>query len=93
MLDTFDNLTMGDDKEKTFVGDHPFDLSAGKQLNFNYVYIIDYQYVCDTKAPLIGLIDSKQRLRNGSPCEIEPTQNCFQQLGIQKFFIKKFPVN
>ena len=93
MLDIFDNLTMGGDEEKTFVGDYPFDLSAGKQLIFIYVNIIDYQYACDTKAPFIGVIDSKQRLKNGRPCEIEPTRNCFLQLGIEKFVIKKFSVN
>ena len=73
MLDTFENLTMADDEEKTFAGDYPFVLSAGKQLIFIYVNIIEYQYVGDTKAPLIRVIDSKQRLKNGSPCEIEPT--------------------
>ena len=48
MLDTFENLTMADDEENTFVGDYPFDLSAGKQLIFIYVNIIEYQYVGDT---------------------------------------------
>ena len=77
MLDTFENLTLADDEEKTFAGDYPFDLSAGKQLIFVYVNIVEYQYVGDTKAPLVRVIDSKQRLKNGSPC------------GIQKVFIKK----
>ena len=35
--------------------------------------IIEYPYVGDAKAPLLGVIDSKQRLKNGSVCEIEPT--------------------
>ena len=73
MLETLENLAMADDEEKSFVGDYPFDLSAGKQLIFIYVNIIEYQYVGDTKAPLNRVIDSKQRLKNGSPCEIEPT--------------------
>ena len=60
MLDTFENLTMADDEEKNFVGDYPFDLSAGKQLIFIYFAIIEYQYVGDSKAPLIRVIDSKQ---------------------------------
>ena len=67
MLDTFENLTMTGDEEKTFVGDYPFDLSAGKQLIFIYVNIIEYQYVGDTKAPLIRVIDSKQRLKSALP--------------------------
>ena len=28
----------------------------------------------DPKAPLLRVIDSKQRLKNGSVCELEPTQ-------------------
>ena len=31
------------------------------------------QYAGDTKASLIRVIDSKQRPKNGSPCEKEPT--------------------
>ena len=67
MLETFENLTMADDEEKTFAGDYPIDLSAGKQLVFKYVNIIEYQYVGDTEAPLIRFIDSKQRIKSGSP--------------------------
>ena len=52
---------MADDEKKSFAGDYPFDLSSGKQLIFIYVNIIEYQYVGDTKAPLIQVIDSKQR--------------------------------
>ena len=37
MLDAFENLTMSNDEGKTFVGDYPLDLSAGKQLIFIYV--------------------------------------------------------
>ena len=37
-------------------------------------WLIDYQYVGDIKAPLIRVIESKQRLKNGSSCEIEPTK-------------------
>ena len=74
MLDNFENLTMVDDEENTFVGNYSSsDLSAGKQIIFIYVNIIEYQYVGDNKARLNRVIDSKQRLKNGSPCEIEPT--------------------
>ena len=91
MLETFDNLTMADDEEKTFVGDYPFDLSAGKQLIFIYVNIIEYQYVGDTKAPLIRVIDSKQRSKNGSPGEIEPTHRIvFSNLENKKLLSKNF---
>ena len=90
MLDTFENLTIADD-EKNFAGHYPFDLSAGKQLIFIYVNIIEYQYVGDTKAPLIRVIDSKQRLKNGSPCEIEPTHRIvFSNLEYKKLLLKNF---
>ena len=90
MLDTFENLTMADD-ERTFAGDYPFDLSAGKQLIFIYVNIIVYQYVGDTKAPIIRVIDSKQRLKYGSPCEFEPTHRIvFSNLEYKKLLSKNF---
>ena len=44
-----------------------------KALIFIYTNIIEYQYVGDTKAPLLRVIESKQRLKNGSVCELEPT--------------------
>ena len=94
MLDIFGNLTMADDEEKTFAGDYPFDLSAGKQLIFIYVNIIEYQYVGDTKAPLIRVIDSKQRLKNGSPCKIEPTHKIvFSNLEYKKLLSKDVQSN
>ena len=40
---------------------------------FVYSNKIEYQHIGDTKAPLIRVIDSKQRLKNGNLCEIEPT--------------------
>ena len=40
MLQTFENLIMSDDEEKTIAGNCPFDLSAGKQLIFIYINII-----------------------------------------------------
>ena len=91
MLDTFENLTMADVEEKNFAGDYPFDLSAGKQLIFIYVNIIEYQNVGDTKIPLIRFIDSKQRLKNCSPCEIEPTHRIvFSNLEYEKVLSKNF---
>ena len=34
---------------------------------------MENQYVGDTKALLLRVIDLKQRLKNGSECELEPT--------------------
>ena len=91
MLDTFENLTLADDEERSFVVDYPFDLSSGKQLIFIYVNIIEYQYVGDTKASLIRVIDSKQRLKNGSPCEIEPKHRIvFSNLEYKNLLSKNF---
>ena len=80
---------MAGDEEKTFAGDYPFDLSAGKQLLFIYVNINEYQYVGYTTASLIRVLDSKQRLKNGSPCEIEPTRRIvFSNLEYKKLLSK-----
>ena len=49
---------MKKDDIKAFMGDFPADLCAGKHL----IFIIEYQYVGDAKAPLLRVIDSKQRL-------------------------------
>ena len=79
------------DDEKTFVGEYPFDLSEGKHLIFIYVNITEYQYVGDTRAPLIRVIDSKQRLKKGSPGEIERTQRTvFSKLEYKKLLSKNF---
>ena len=91
--ETFENLTTADDEEKTFAGDYRFYLSAGKQLIFIYVNIIEYQYAGDTKTPLIWVIDSKQRLKNGSPCEIEPTHRVVFSNLEYKVVIKKLSVH
>ena len=91
MLDTFEKLTMADDEDKISAGDYPFLLSAGKQPIFIYVNIIEYQDVGYAKAPLIRVIDSIQRLKNGSPCEIEPTRKiAFSKLEYKKLLSKNF---
>ena len=91
MLGSFENLTMTEDEEETFVGDYLFDLSAWKQLIFIYVNIIEYQYVGDTEAPFIRVIDWKQRLKNGSPCKIEPTHRIvFSNLEYKSYYQKIF---
>ena len=77
--------------KKKLVGDYPFDLSAGKQLTFIYVNTIEYQYVGDTKAPYIRVIDSKQRLKNGNHSEIEPTHRIvFSNSEYKKLLSKNF---
>ena len=68
-----ENSLMKSDETKAYYGEFPADLCAGKLLIFIYTNIIEYQYVGDTKAPLLRVIDSKRRLKNGSVCELEPT--------------------
>ena len=67
------NRLMRNDDTKAYYGDFPADLCAGNHLIFIYTNIIEYQYVGDAKAPLLRVIDSNHRLKNGSVCELEPT--------------------
>ena len=91
MLDSFQMLSMSEEDLELYKGDYPFDLLAGKQLIFVYTDIVEYQYAGDTKAPLIRVIDSKKRLTNGSPCEIEPTHRiAFSNLEYKKFLSNSF---
>ena len=82
------------DETAAYYGEFPVDLCSGKHLIFIYTNIIEYQYVGDTKAPLLRVIDSKQRLKNGSVCELEPThQIVFFQFRLQKTLIKHHTIN
>ena len=47
-------------------GDFPVDITCGSQLMFVYIDIIEHQNVGDVRAPIIKIIDSERRLRNGS---------------------------
>ena len=68
-----ENRLMKSDETKACYGEFPDNLCARKHVIFIYTNIMEYQYVGDTKAPLLRVIDSKQRLKNGSVCELEPT--------------------
>ena len=46
--------------------DFPVDIACGSQLIFVYIDIIDYQNIGDVRAPVIKIIESERRLRNGS---------------------------
>ena len=76
---------MKKDDTKAFMSDFPADLCTGKHLIFIDTNIIEYQYVGDAKAPLLRVIDSKQRLKNGSVCELGPTHRIvFSNLDYKK---------
>ena len=67
------NRLMKIDETKAYYGEFPAHLCAGNHLIFIYTNIIEHQYVGDTKTPVLGVFDSKQRLKNGKVCELEPT--------------------
>ena len=80
-----ENRLMKSDDTKAYYGEIPAELCAGKHPNFIDTNIIEYQYVCDTKVPLLRVIDSKQRLKNGSVFELEPAHRIvFTNLGYKK---------
>ena len=54
--------------------DHPVDITCGTQLLFVYADIIEYQYVGDTKAPILKIIDTERQLKNGSLVSTVPIQ-------------------
>ena len=72
MNTTADKL-MKSDSTKTYYGELPADLLAGKHLIFLYANIIEYQYVVDAKMTLLRVIDSKQCLKNCCVRQFEPT--------------------
>ena len=72
-MNTTAEKLMKSDETEAYYGELPADLLAGKHLIFVYANIIEYQYVRDAKAHLLRVIGSKQRLKNGSVCEVEPT--------------------
>ena len=79
------NKLMKSEETKAYFGEFPADLCAGKHLIFIYTNIIEYQYVGDAKTPRLRVIDSKQRLKNGSVCELEPTHRIvFSNLDYKK---------
>ena len=47
------------------ISDYPVDVMAGKHYMSVYINIIEYQFVSDTKAPLLRTITLRNRLKNG----------------------------
>lgn len=71
--------------ENTHRGIFPIDMTNGVQFAFVYIDIIDFQHLGDTKAPLLKVIDTDLRLKNGSVCSIEPThKKVFSNLEYKK---------
>ena len=57
------------------VGDFPVDITFGSQLIFVYIDITEHQNVGDVRAPVIKIIESERRLRNGSMNTVTPTHH------------------
>ena len=67
----------------------PFDLSAGIEIMFIYLDIIDYQHVGHSKAPLLRILDTKKRLKNGNIGIVEPSHRIvFSNLDYKKLLTK-----
>ena len=83
----------GSTKHSTFstqdlIADYPVDVCAGTQLMFIYLDIIQYQIVGDTKAPLLRVIDTNRRVKNGYACTIEPNhRKVFSNLDFKKLLV------
>ena len=54
------------------VGEFPVDITCGSQLIFVCIDIIEHQNVGDVRAPVIKIIESERRLRNGSINTVTP---------------------
>ena len=72
------------------ISDYPDDISAGTQMMFIYLDIIHYQIVGDNKAPLLRVIDTNRRVKNGYVCSIEPKhRKVFSNLDYKKLLVNK----
>ena len=54
------------------VGEFPVDITCGSELIYVYIDIIEHQNVGDVRAPVIKIIESERRLRNGSINTVTP---------------------
>ena len=52
--------------------DFPVDITCGSQLIFVYIDIIEYQIIGEVRAPVIKIIETERRLRNGSINTVTP---------------------
>ena len=59
------------------VGDFPVDITCGSQLIFVYIDIIEHQNIGNVRAPVIKIIESERRLRNGSINTVTPIHHKF----------------
>ena len=73
---------------QNLISNYPVDITAGTQSMFIYLDIIHYQIVGDTKAPLLRVIDTNRRVKNGNVCPIEPNhRKVFSNLDYKKLLV------
>ena len=73
---------------QNLISDYPVDISAGTQIMFVYLDIIHYQIVGDSKAPLLRVIGTNRRVKNGYVCSIEPNhRKNFSNLDYKKLLV------
>ena len=53
----------------------PVDITCGSKLIFVYIDIIEHQHVGDSRAPVLKIIESERRLRNGSLITVTPVHH------------------
>lgn len=72
-------------QQNDHTGNYPVEMTAGTQFMFVYVDFIEYQQVGDTKAPLLRVIETERRLKNGSLYNLTPVnRKSFDNLEYKK---------
>ena len=72
-------------------GDYPVDIMAGRHFMFVYMNGIEYQFVGDTKAPMLRVITLNSRMKNGCINHTQPIQHeTFQDLQFRKVLSNNF---
>ena len=71
--------------------DFPVDITCGSQLIFVYIDVIEYQIIGDVRAPVIKIIETERRLRNGSINTVTPIHHkTFTILITSQYFLTIF---
>ena len=75
------------ERNELYESHFPYYLSSGTSLIIFYIDITQYQTVGDSKVPLLRVINSNRRIKNGSACSIEPNhRKNFTNLALKKLF-------
>ena len=73
---------------QNLISDYPVNISAGTQSMFIYLDTTHHQIVGDSKAPLLRVIVTNRRVKNGYACSIEPNhRKVFNNLDYKKLLV------